>query len=144
MITIKMMIIKIILSPRPGLRGCWPSSPSPQPTSAWCSSTGRCLSKPRSHNLGLDNSAHQVLVHAAYFRSARLSTFPHLLLLGLLLASSSNLLHLAIDPEVCNIKSSQKPTPSSGLRLLCGLRGLSAGLCTHLLLAVCQAFQFMQ
>ena len=36
-----------------------------------------------------------VLVHAAYFRSARLSTFPHLLLL----ASSSNLLHLAIDPE---------------------------------------------
>ena len=40
-----------------------------------------------------------VLIHAAYFRSARLSTFPHLLLLGLLLASSSNLLHLAIDPE---------------------------------------------
>ena len=40
-----------------------------------------------------------VLVHAAYRHTARVSTFPHLLLLGLLLASASNLLHLALDPE---------------------------------------------
>lgn len=52
-----------------------------------------------STNLSLILLYWAVTLHASYSQAARLSSSPHLLLTGLLLASSSNLLHLAVDPE---------------------------------------------
>ena len=117
------IIIIMIFSPRPGLRGCSPSSPSPRPTSAWSSSTGRCLSKPRPHILELDNCS-----PGAGPRSLLPVRPP---------------LHLPPPaaprpPPRLLLQPSPPRNRPRGLRVLRCVGSVSARLCSHLFLPFCQ------